>query len=147
MKQPWDQRLSESDSEYRAFDRWLKTAPRPLPSESALAVRHGWAERASAFDLVMATPEDPGQCLAELVDTALRGGLIEARRWYLQVLQSNEPVDPKNFLKVIETVARVKEVADAGRRNEAPDYSDLTDDELWVIIEAAKLGQKKGLLP
>lgn len=140
MRDPWLQLLTESDSEFRAFDQWLRAAPRYVPPEPALAARHDWAMRAKAYDQLHDAPQDlPGQ-LTEIVGNLTLGALVESRRWLADSVRSTSPPDPRLIAKILDTVARLQEVAIQSRA-ETQDFSTLTDDELWVIDEARRLAE------
>ena len=137
----WEQRLTETDSEYRQFLLWLGSVPRPAPAEPALASCQDWASRAEAYDRLHTLPESSGECLAETVDTLVRGALVQTRRWLEQQATTHEPVDVSQTVRVLEAVARLQEVASAGRPTQPRDFASMSDEDLWLIDEAARLLQ------
>ena len=139
MRDPWAQLLTETDSEFRAFDRWLRAVPRIAPNEITLAERHSWAERAQAFDLLHDAPEDLTSKLTEVVMNMTDGALIASRRWLLEQIGSTEPVDPKTITRILDTIARLQEVAENSRAGKQQDFSALSDEDLYVIDESRRL--------
>lgn len=144
QRQPWDQRFSETDSEYRTFRRWLETEPRPPPSEPELVSRQEWMRRAEAYDLIHSMPASPGARLAATVDMLTAGTFIQAGRWLEQLQTRHEEVDPAQISRILETIARLKEVADAGRERQAPNLEGLDEYELLVLDESYEIAKKLG---
>lgn len=144
MREAWDQRLTESDSEFRAFRRWLETIPRSLPPEPALAQREEWQRRAQAWDELHELPQDPGR-LVQIQYLALqRAGAVQARRYLRDVVASEDYVPPPRAVELcLAVAAKFQELYQAGQ-TVTIDTSTLTDEELYALDEAARLLAQKG---
>jgi hypothetical protein len=136
MTSLWDQRLAESDSEYRAFRRWLDASPRTSPAEPDLAIRHDWSSRAQAFDALRHVPTDPAAAFQALINTTLQGAIVAADLYLRGVLAGTIEPDPRHPVQVINALARVQEVWQA-RPSDAPElfHEDLPTEVLEIIDE------------
>ena len=140
MPQPWAQLLTETDSEFRAFERWRKAAPRPSPAEPDLAIRHDWARRAQAYDALGHVPTDPAAAFQHLIQTTLQGAIVAADLYLRGILAGTIEPDAKHPVQVINALARVQEVWPAGSAQQAQLFhEDLPTEVLEAIDEIKQL--------
>lgn len=142
----WDQHLGETDRDYAAFRRWLAEYPRPLPAEPDVAVRHGWSDRAIAWDHSQDCPENDAEALRKLMRLSLECGIVASAR-YLEDLRSGaEPVDPRYPIAVLGAAARMQEVLQQTRPQAGPEYysPDLPTEVLELLDELKQNKLLKG---
>lgn len=144
MREVWEQRLTETDSEYRAFTRWLETSGgRPLPAEPALAHREQWAERAIARDEQLALPTDLPSMLAHCAHSLVRGAMVQAARWSQHTALHPQEIDLQIVLRILQTMAKLQAASQAAAADDFILPSHLTLEELEGIDRAIQLLQAK----
>ena len=154
IREPWEQRLDETDSHYRQFLWWRDQVPRPPPSDPVLAHQYDWSTRCAAWDSYQSVPRDLHSQVSESLAALGEVVVLQARR--LLDRTRTEPsfeLDPKKLSDVTKSLVQVQLlVLDSGQRlgGDSIDTSgtlireaNLTDDECRVLLKMLEAKEKK----
>ena len=84
-REPWEQRYSECDIEYRQFEHWLQLPlPRTAPNDQQLAITHNWVDRAIAYDNAHMLAASPGGLVEQGMTNLLRALAIESNKLFIK---------------------------------------------------------------
>lgn len=150
-REPWDQRLDETSAHYRLFVWWRDQAPRPPPSDLALARAYDWSSRAAAWDAVQSLPKEPLDRLRFALDATIEVVALEMNKLRGMSRTSGElVVSPKEIatveLRAFQILKLLQEHGNA-LESKAVDTTgqsieDLSDEECRVLL---KLLDKNGV--
>jgi hypothetical protein len=131
---PWSRLREESELDFRHFELWLQLSPRPVALDPALAVRHNWAERATAWDsyqsLAGLSPKQTAEQVFKMWAVVI---LNETKKWTAKSLRENRepsllPAAIEGFIDLVTDPARNQ----AGRPSH--DFSPLSPDEKETLF-------------
>jgi hypothetical protein len=141
---PWSRLREESELDFRHFELWLQLSPRPVALDPALAVRHNWAERATAWDsyqsLAGLSPKQTAEQVFKMWAVVI---LNETKKWTAKSLRENSepsllPAAIEGFIDLVTDPARNQ----AGRPSH--DFSGLAPERralLLELLEEAKVNE------
>lgn len=146
IREPWDQRLDETSAHYRLFVWWRDQAPRPPPSDPALASTYDWSSRAAAWDAHQSVPRGIEAQLDEGLRALGETFILEARRLLSRARVGGGELDAKEIAALGKTLVQIKIlVLESRQRLEGPDEIEaaerlvegLTEEEQRVLLRLA----------
>lgn len=130
---PWARTRDESALDYAHFRLWLELDPRPASLDPALAIRHNWSERATAYDAWRSMQHlSPREIGANVFRMWSFTTLHETIKWFKKSLSSGapalEPARISEYIELITDPARNQ----AGKQTH--DLSGLSADETETLL-------------
>ena len=138
-RQPWHQRSDEDETSFSLFAGWLTSpTPRKSPEYPQIAMQHGWAERANAYDATVAMPTTPRGQLDRMMADALTIGALEMRKLATRVKEDGSPVlSTKEVVMFMHALVENKDaVAKALEDDSGDNFENLSDEEIETILKA-----------
>ncbi|MFA4972215.1 MAG: hypothetical protein WC683_06350 [bacterium] len=112
MRDPWAQRLDETDTEYSLFVSWLGKpgVRRAIPSDLQLAVARDWSPRAAAYDCTAELPKDAvGRLRVGLERMTLAFAIEAGKIVYRAQTTQEQTLTPHQLARIPQMVARMIE--------------------------------------
>jgi len=146
---PWHRQPNEDEGEYAYFCEWLHSSPRPAPPAPSLALERRWTERATAYDVALATPKTPKDQASAMLADAVALGANEIRKWLKESRGAQHTViTVKDAVTLINVATENKEALARAIEEGDADLSNLSEEDLDALIKAKeavmKLSSKRG---
>lgn len=149
-KEPWEQRLDETDAHYKTFSWWLRQAPRPVPSDLVLARQYGWSDRAAAWDSVQDLPRGIDAQLGEGLENLTEAFALASRRMLHEVRTNPDwTIAPKDLASIGKSLASIQAMALEARAKMAAMGLDAHGESVQRaedLIEGLSIEEKRLLL-
>lgn len=136
-REPWDQRLDETSAHYRLFVWWRDQAPRPPPSDLALARTYDWSSRAAAWDAARSVPTRFDEQITVAVRALGEACCIKARRALDRVrVDPDSDLDPR-LAASIKSVVQIQAIMVESIRGQEAN-ADTTEEERFAAALTAE---------
>lgn len=129
----WAKRPEETQADYQEFSEWLMDPKRQTPENTALSIKHSWAERAAAFDSAGRLQQmSPAEQRIAFMAFSPAVALMAMQTYAKQLASGQERVTPQD-LRALQELDRTG----SGISDGTPtlDVSRLPDDEQRKLKE------------